>query len=361
MRTNGQTRTYSNSSTVKTPAEIERQIELTRARMSNTIEAIKKDLSPGQVIDHALHYFKDGKAGEAAGNMASSVASSVGGVVKTNPLPAAVIGAGLAWLFVSTSRAKRASAEMPSSFTRDASLPGIDTTSSFAPEFSSGGVSDKAKGFAHRAADSAKSKGVAVKERAQHISHGAAEKAHLASVKAQETARRAKEGTVRGYEAQPLVVGAIAIGVGALLGSLLPSTSRENQMMGKKRDDLMKKADEMSAGLLGKAKEKVDSGVQMVKERMEKSSGMLQGEQLAGAPSSTFESDLAPTEPYGVMTTTSTSIQTAPLPVPEEILQGSSSGSFGGGFDPTQSSASEREIEGMEPASIPPKNRGPGI
>lgn len=67
--------------------------------------------------------------------------------------------------------------------------------------------------------------------------------ARRAVISAQETAerkaRRAARKTERFVHEQPLAVGAIALGFGVLAGTLLPSTRREDEILGARRDALM--------------------------------------------------------------------------------------------------------------------------
>ena len=42
----------------KSPEQIQRDIDRTRAEMGNTLDTIREKLSPGQMIDEALDYLK---------------------------------------------------------------------------------------------------------------------------------------------------------------------------------------------------------------------------------------------------------------------------------------------------------------
>jgi ElaB/YqjD/DUF883 family membrane-anchored ribosome-binding protein len=83
--------TYSETdySEPKTSAEIQREIELQRSRVENTIDQIQERLSPGQLVDELLSYTKSGGADFAA---------SLGRSAAANPLPVALLGVSLAWL-----------------------------------------------------------------------------------------------------------------------------------------------------------------------------------------------------------------------------------------------------------------------
>jgi hypothetical protein len=416
---NKQTITYKNGNGHghhgKSPAEIEREIAATRMRMENTIQAIKNDLTPGQLVDQAVQYFRDGKVGEVAGKFgtsvgrgASSAASSIGVLVKENPLPAALIGAGLAWMAASSYKAKHPSiatsstmntyGEMSGGFGESASLGSfnegeeyigttgdLSTTSAAEPgrveavkEKAQGVVSSvkaKTHSIKERASSGtsaikarASSSGQAVKQRASAVSHSAAEKARTAKQRTISASVKAKDGVTNTYEQQPLIIGAIAIGVGALLGAALPISSRENRMLGRKRDDLVekatKKADEFGVSAIERAKGVVDQGMQKVKSGIEQKAGVVEsyGTPTTGVMSGTSAYGTSSVNPFVETRTTtsvSTTTQAAPLSVPEENLAGTAGGSVEGG--PLTDLSQEREVGGMEPSSLPPKGRGPGF
>ena len=76
----------------KTSADLEREVAEQRNRVEARIGEIKDRLSPGQLLDEALSYTKHGGA-HFASNLASQVSA--------NPIPAALVGVGLAWLISS--------------------------------------------------------------------------------------------------------------------------------------------------------------------------------------------------------------------------------------------------------------------
>ena len=79
---------------VRSPEQIEREINDLRAQISDTLDAVQHKLSPGQMLDQALSYAKDGGA----------IAGQIGRGMKDNPVPAALFGLSLAWLWYSGSR-----------------------------------------------------------------------------------------------------------------------------------------------------------------------------------------------------------------------------------------------------------------
>lgn len=73
----------------KTSAELQREIEMQRSRVENTIDQIQEKLSPGQLVDELLAYTKGG-GGEFVASLQRNVTA--------NPLPVALLGVSLAWL-----------------------------------------------------------------------------------------------------------------------------------------------------------------------------------------------------------------------------------------------------------------------
>ena len=67
----------------------------TRARMDGRLTELQEHLTPGQILDDVMEYFRDTQGGDFGRNLMTSV--------RNNPLPAAITGIGLAWLMVSGS------------------------------------------------------------------------------------------------------------------------------------------------------------------------------------------------------------------------------------------------------------------
>ena len=50
-----------------TPIELERDAERVRAELSDTAEQLKNKMSPGQLMDEVVNYFKDGDTNALSG------------------------------------------------------------------------------------------------------------------------------------------------------------------------------------------------------------------------------------------------------------------------------------------------------
>jgi hypothetical protein len=75
---------------------IERDLEHTRARLDATLDALQRKLSPGQMVDETMHWFKEGGGAEFGRNLGRNL--------RDNPLPVALIGIGVGWLMLSGGR-----------------------------------------------------------------------------------------------------------------------------------------------------------------------------------------------------------------------------------------------------------------
>ena len=85
------------------PDELEAEADRTRARMAALLDELRQRMTPGQVIDQAIEYTTRGAPAEYLRNL--------GREIRDNPLPLALIAAGIAWLAIATARATRASRE----------------------------------------------------------------------------------------------------------------------------------------------------------------------------------------------------------------------------------------------------------
>ena len=74
-------------------AHIEEELKVTRARMDHRLGELHERLTPGQLLDEAVEYFRTSGGVDFGRNLMASV--------RDNPLPVAVTGIGLAWLMLS--------------------------------------------------------------------------------------------------------------------------------------------------------------------------------------------------------------------------------------------------------------------
>ena len=87
------------------PGRIEQDLDRTRARLDNRLSELQDRLSPGQVLDDLMGYFRGSEGADFGRNLLDSV--------KSNPLPAALTGIGLAWLMASNPNPRHDPADEP--------------------------------------------------------------------------------------------------------------------------------------------------------------------------------------------------------------------------------------------------------
>ena len=288
----------------KSAAEIEREVRQQRADVERTLDALQERLSPGELVDQAMNYLRQGGGGEFFRNLGDSV--------KRNPVPVALIGVGVAWMMASSGRGNGyperdywiedefeeydelheldeyeggayaatdnpydAAGRAPGSYgaatgtgsgglgeaTTGARIDPVTGESSTSSEDEHGpSMSDRAKATAagarekaddlrRRARAAASGARAGVGEMGDRARAGMGRAGHKLSAGADRTrayasryGRRARQGFLHTLNEQPLVLGAIGLAVGAALGSALPSTERENRLMGDTRDRLKRRA-----------------------------------------------------------------------------------------------------------------------
>src|SRR5688500_12769440 len=102
-----------NDSHSNEPEAIRSDIDVTRQRMDDTMDALGNRLQPKHLLDEALGYLR-GNSGDGESRMTrikeklthscDTAMHSVVDTVKQNPMPALVIGAGVAWMIYSSRR-----------------------------------------------------------------------------------------------------------------------------------------------------------------------------------------------------------------------------------------------------------------
>lgn len=298
----------------RSSAEIERDVENTRARLTGTLDQLKDRAQPGQLFEQALDYAKQSGGADLARNL--------GQQMRDNPLPLLLIGAGIGWLMLGGSNNNRrtdtrdngAGYVPAATMSKDGAWPeddrGADNTRSVAgtsiPVSSTTGRSTAGQSVGGRATASAaagsageaagslrdsiagavESAGQVLGNAYDRVSDAAGSTADSASDAARQARERAshlsqdaRQGMRSGVgwlvSEQPLVLGALGLAVGAAIGALLPGTEAEDRLMGETRDRLV-----------GQARETAEQGYERVKETA--------GEQLEQAKQKLNESGFSP-------------------------------------------------------------------
>lgn len=233
------------------PEAIEQDIARTRQEMSGTVDAIQEKLSPGHIKSEAREKLRastvDRVKGAASrvGRTARDTGSTIADVVKSNPVPLAMIGAGIAWLVLNRTRGDVISETASNVASRAGDLSG--QAQARAGELA-GQVREAGSEFAGRATQSAWRMRRAARERAQ-----------AAGGRLQDT-----------IQDNPLSMLLAAFGIGALIGFLIPETRREQQLMGSASDALLSRAKETAQRAMHRAQHAAERAVQSAEEDFKK-------------------------------------------------------------------------------------------
>jgi len=274
--------------------EIRKDIAQTREQMSETIEAIQERLTPGYIATQATETVKNVASRKAhqmantAGDAADYVMeSSFIQTLRSNPVPAALIGIGTAWLLLkgrsdsdrtrfAYRRTDRSDWRNPGAARREAfggyragttgaAPSGASTSAQGAGEFggegpdygSSAGVDYS--GAEYRAGSYYERRGYEADgyrpaDYGSDSGYGAGSPGagYSGSMRSNGASQMSFERVVRD---NPLALGAAAVLVGAAIGMSLPSTDAENQFMGETRDSVIDRAREMAGEAAGKVSE----------------------------------------------------------------------------------------------------------
>ncbi|MEW5744835.1 MAG: DUF3618 domain-containing protein [Nitrospirota bacterium] len=260
----------------RNPDEIRSDIEQTRAELGDTVEAIKEKFSS----EHMKAQVKESTVGRArrmsrrAQGRAREMGSNIADTIRSNPVPAAMVGVGLGWLIMKGARGDGNGRETTLSERETfAYAPGGQIWTEEGQGTGGGyeqqpSARETAKGRAEQFAGQARAKAEEVtgqvRERAGQMTGQAREKASQLTSKAREQAdrvggmarqraRQTKENVRDMMQSNPLGVGAMALGLGALFGLIIPESRREEELMGGASESLMGKAKETAQGIMEKA------------------------------------------------------------------------------------------------------------
>lgn len=233
----------------ESPDELEHAIGRTRVELGVTLEALERQLAARQLVEKGLDMLNESFGGY----------EGVTRFVRDNPVPVALFGLGAAWLLASNTglvdrvvqdervgAAKRRVSDMASDIGNRAG----ELASNVAGRVGIGsGGDDRAlghtgnpivdqqgeggdSGWMHQASGalrSARDSGGAVLSRAGDLAGGGY--------------GRVADQVADAFDRYPLVLGAVGLMAGALLGAVLPATEVENEWLGETREDLINRAE----------------------------------------------------------------------------------------------------------------------
>jgi ElaB/YqjD/DUF883 family membrane-anchored ribosome-binding protein len=268
---------------------IEQDLARTRERMDSRLNDLQERLSPGQVVDDLMAYFRGSEGGDFARNLMASV--------RANPLPAALTGIGLTWLMASNAQpavsagnasgSAKAQSIPPASGYDDlhlrATSAGQEVMRTFdeSADDHQGRVHDaqaKVLGLARDAQETAASFGQRIQDSLASAKQAATQKLHDAQAgvsgvtdQVSDSAKQAADQVAQSLQSaqrlagsfiatlseNPVALGAIGLAVGALLGALVPQSEQEKDALA----DVAGQARDAATGLAQKA---ADAGGEVI-------------------------------------------------------------------------------------------------
>lgn len=225
---------------------IEADVQQSRHRLNDTLEALGQKLSPGQMVDEVLG-LAQGQAGEFA--------KKLGGQVKDNPLPTLLIAAGVGMLLLNRNqsgghsidaddwhheRRYRSLEEARWSTPRTAGETDSDYDERVHQAYvkaldlkqKTGEALHEFKARVSRTVESIKSNAEDARERMSATLSSAKHSMQDQARKLSQGASNARHGVENMYEETPLAAGAIALAVGALIGAATPLSRPERETLG---------------------------------------------------------------------------------------------------------------------------------
>ena len=246
--------------------EIEREIEHTRAKMTRDIDEITERLRPANLARETV---------DTVRQEARRTTSNLADLMRENSLAVAAVGLGATWWFVQRERGGPVSGDRMRRYAYtapdrwggeyDRRSGGWRTRIGEQVSGAREAVSSAASDVAERASAVKEQAGEAaerVQERVHELTTSARERASDLGMRAREQGRRAKTGVEHTLEDNPLLLVAGAAILGLTVGLLLPSTQREDEMLGPTRDRLADRAGET----VDRAKEVATEAAREVKE-----------------------------------------------------------------------------------------------
>lgn len=263
------------------PALMEQEIEATRAEMSETIEAIQQRLDPEvvseqakdvaryaseeakevvkyaideaksavrELADQATASLRDATIGRAqkmtsqARGSAQQVQGGLLSTIKSNPLPAALVAAGVGWMWSQrggSSGSERPhydyASRRPNADWSGAGMESMKYATSDTSRFAAGGYGS-ASGYGYSDTDSSQQHQASdVGQMAGQVQERAGEFKGQVQQQAGQVQQQA-QGLWQMIESNPVAMGAAGLLLGGIAALLIPETEQEQKLLGESRD-----------------------------------------------------------------------------------------------------------------------------
>ena len=243
----------------KDPADIQRDIQHTRAEMTETVDAITARFEP--------EYLKE-QAKDVVRSTARDAGSSMIDTIKDNPVPALLTAVGIGWLLTQgASGSDRDRRDYEEHYFRiygrypDYRRAYVTLRD---PQYGQGGhdgghdggrsMGDRASDAADHARNRAGDAVEGARQKAGDLADRAGDRLHEAEEQAAYYGRQATSWLQSQVNRNPLGVGAAALAAGALVGMAVPETDAENRLIGEQAEKVKREAKSAAEEKLDQAK-----------------------------------------------------------------------------------------------------------
>ena len=252
------------------------EIDSTRGRMDQTIDALEDRLQGRHLLDEIVGFFRRGDTDGRMGELREKIGSSAGKVVdsvKAHPVPLLMIGAGIGWLIYQNRSAARSASRYDE---RDLDYTGEDYSSSSYESFGSPVTGFEGEGFepegstlAGKAKEKISALGTQASEKAADLSQRGREKlasardraselGHQAQQRGRELYGRTRERVVSTADQHPLEVGIGFLALGVIAGMAIPTPEAVTRRLAPTAQRLR----EAGSDLVNKGKRVVDAAAE---------------------------------------------------------------------------------------------------
>ncbi|MEO6569047.1 MAG: DUF3618 domain-containing protein [Opitutaceae bacterium] len=288
---------------------IRSEIDTTRRRMDDTMDALGDRLKGRHLFDELLGFFRSDNGSSKAAEIrekvsrsASTVAHSVADTVKANPMPALLIGAGIAWMIYSSRKSAsdrdddesyRTNFDPDDAYDRPLEYPAGGSPRGFGETeetgFSVGGVGvgddesygesklqqvkvglqEKASEATQHVKEKLSSVGEQVRQKTQMAGQRAREVGARVQARTREVYAQTRERVVTTADQHPLEVGLACLAAGVAAGLALPTATPLNRMAGPTMDRFRQRTRDAGGELLEKGKRVVNAAGSALKSEAE--------------------------------------------------------------------------------------------
>jgi len=263
------------------PEAIRSEIDTTRHRMDETIDALGQRLKGRHLLDEALHLFRKNQEN---GNMtklknkisdtAETAYHSVVDTIKSHPVPIALVGAGVGWLIYERTRSSKDFAEDERTDPYRGIPPYDDD---FAPEPLSGSTPEEGDTCSFSSEGESSGTMNTLKQKASDVTDRLKQKASEVGDRLRDTGTETKEKARRLYEQSrdrvastvqehPLQSGLACLAIGLVAGLLIPTPRRLRRSIAPKACQLTERVRDKAQDLVERGSHVAESAVQAARD-----------------------------------------------------------------------------------------------